>query len=350
MGVSPYVYNLSNELTSKPGTAYTYDNNGNLLSKDDAGGTTSYVWDPENRLTSVTLPGSGETVSFQYDPFGRRIYKSSPYGTTIFVYDGINVIEEVSADGSLVALYTHGLNMDEPLAMLRGNTMRYYLADGLGSVTSLTDAKGNLTSTYQYDSFGNLTASTGSIFNPFRYTGREFDTETGLYFYRARYYDPSIGRFISEDPIRFRGGINFYCYVKNNPINWIDPFGLCRKKGETFLDCLNRHAHDEFPLLVYFDNFGWYGLSSAIVGTSVSAFDVFVNSAGKRAIEDAYLAAAKKTGNILEKMTAAKAAEKAAARIALLRTTLGVASKASFVIGVASTVTSVYARSLNYWE
>ena len=226
MGVSPYVYNLSNELTSKPGTAYTYDNNGNLLSKDDAGGTTSYVWDPENRLTSVTLPGSGEPVSFQYDPFGRRIYKASPSGTTIFVYDGINVIEEVSADGSLVALYTHGLGIDDPLAMLRGNTMRYYLADGLGSVTSLTDAKGNLTSTYQYDSFGNLTASTGSIFNPFRYTGREFDTETGLYFYRARYYDPSIGRFISEDPIRFGGGINFYRYCLNNPVNLIDSLGL----------------------------------------------------------------------------------------------------------------------------
>ena len=208
IAVSPYVYNSSNELTSKPGTAYTYDNNGNLLSKGDAGGTTSYVWDLENRLTSVTLPGSGETVSFQYDPFGRRIFKSSPLGTTIFVYDGANVIEEVSADGSWVALYTHALGIDEPLAMLRDDAMSYYLADGLGSVTSLTDSKGNVTSTYQYDSFGNLTASTGSISNPFRYTGREFDAETGLYFYRARYYNPSIGRFISEDPIRFGGGVN----------------------------------------------------------------------------------------------------------------------------------------------
>jgi len=226
IGISPYVYNSSNELTSKPGSTYIYDNNGNLLSKDDASGTTSYAWDPENRLTSVTLSGSGETVSFQYDPFGRRIYKSSPLGTTIFVYDGANVIEEVSAYGSLVALYTQALGIDEPLALLRDDTMTYYLADGLGSVTSLTDAKGNLASTYQYDSFGNLTASTGSISNPFLYTGREFDAETGLYFYRARYYDPSIGRFISEDPIRFRGGINFYPYVQNNPVNFVDPKGL----------------------------------------------------------------------------------------------------------------------------
>lgn len=230
MGVSPYVYNASNELTSKPDTAYSYDNNGNSLSEDNAGGTTSYTWDPENRLTSVTLPGSGETVSFQYDPFGRRIYKSSPLGTTIFVYDGYSVIEEVSADGSLMARYTQSLGIDEPLAMLRGNTMSYYQADGLGSVTSLSDSKGNLISTYEYDSFGNLLASTGSISNPFRFTGREFDAETDLYFYRARYYDPSIGRFISEDPIRFNAETNFYTYASNNPILFIDPWGLCATK------------------------------------------------------------------------------------------------------------------------
>lgn len=225
--VSPYVYNDSNELTSTPDAEYSYDDNGNLLSESTGSGTTSYVWDPEDRLTSITLPGSGGTVSFQYDPFGRRIYKSSPLGATIFVYDGYNVIEEVSADGSLMARYTQSLGIDEPLAMLRGNTMSYYQADGLGSVTSLSDSKGNLVSTYEYDSFGNLLASTGSISNPFRYTGREFDAETDLYFYRARYYDPSIGRFISEDPIRFDAGTNFYTYCLNDPIMFIDPWGLC---------------------------------------------------------------------------------------------------------------------------
>jgi RHS repeat-associated protein len=226
ISISPYVYNSSNELTSKLGTTYTYDDNGNLQSKSDASGTTNYSWDPENRLTSVSLPRSGETVSYQYDPFGRRIYKSSSLGTTIFVYDGSNVIEEVGADGSLIASYTHALGIDEPLSVVRGDTTNYYLADRLGSVTSLTDSKGNLVSTYQYDSFGKLTGSTGSISNPFLYTGRELDAETGLYFYRARYYDPNLGRFISEDPIRFDAGTNFYIYVQNNPINSNDPFGL----------------------------------------------------------------------------------------------------------------------------
>ena len=266
IGVSPYVYNTSNELISKPGTAYTYDNNGNLLSKGDAGGTTSYVWDPENRLTSVTLPGSGETVSFQYDPFGRRIYKSSVLGTTIFVYDGANVIEEVSADGSWVALYTHALGIDEPLAMLRDNTMSYYLADGLGSVTSLTDSKGNPALTYLYDSFGNLTASTGSISNPFLYTGREFDAETGLYFYRARYYNPSIGRFISEDPIRFVGGIKSYYYCLNNPVNLLDPLGLWGiNYGGSLMGI-------DFSATLYDSNRGWFPSTTTDIGVSTTAF------------------------------------------------------------------------------
>ncbi len=226
LGVSPYTYNASNELTSKPDTAYSYDNNGNLLSESVASGTTGYVWDAENRLMSVTLPGSGGTVNFQYDPFGRRIYKSSASATTIYVYDGSNILEEVSAAGSLVARYTQSLGIDEPLGMLRGSTMSYYQADGLGSITSLSDTKGALVSTYQYDSFGNLTASTGSVTNPFRYTGREFDAETGHYYHRARYYDPQTGRFIGEDPIGFNGGINLYAYVGNNPIGLVDPFGL----------------------------------------------------------------------------------------------------------------------------
>src|SRR2546428_13749125 len=97
---------------------------------------------------------------------------------------------------------------------------------GLGSVTSLSNAAGALAQTYTYDSFGNVTASSGSLTNPFRYTGRDFDTETNLQFSRARYYDPNAGRFLSEDPMRFKAGINFYQYVKNNAANLADPCGL----------------------------------------------------------------------------------------------------------------------------
>jgi RHS repeat-associated protein len=102
-----------------------------------------------------------------------------------------------------IASYAQGPNIDEPLAMDRSGTIDYYEQDGLGSVTSLTASSGSVAQSYTYDSFGNQTASSASLTNYFRYTGREFDTETNLYYYRARYYDPTTGRFLSEDPLRF---------------------------------------------------------------------------------------------------------------------------------------------------
>jgi RHS repeat-associated protein len=126
--------------------------------------------------------------------------------------------------------------------MLRAGATSFYSADGLGSVTSLTSAAGALTQTYGYDSFGKQTSSSGSLTNPFQYTARELDAETGLHYYRARYYDPSTGRFISEDPISVEGGPNFYAYVQNNPANLMDPSGLlsvcCRHvKSTGYLAC-----------------------------------------------------------------------------------------------------------------
>jgi len=202
------------------------DNNGNTATKADTTGTTQYFWDYENRMSSVTLPGSGGVVTFKYDPFGRRIYKSSSSGTSVYAYDGDNLVEETNSSGAAVARYSQTQNIDEPLAMLRSAATSYFHADGLGSVTSLSNAAGSIANTYTYDSFGKLTASTGSLVNPFRYTARESDTETGLYYYRARYYDQVGGRFNSEDPIGFRAGPNFYRYVNNNPTTLADPFGL----------------------------------------------------------------------------------------------------------------------------
>ena len=226
LGVSPYSYNPSNEMASTPTAMYVYDGNGNMTSKTDSTGTSSYGWDYENRLASVTLPGTGGTVSFRYDPFGRRIYKSSPSGTSIFAYDGDNLVEEVNSTGAVVARYSQGQHIDEPLAMSRASVTSFYEADGLGSVTSLTASNGTLAQTYTYDSFGKLTASSGSLTNPFQYTARESDPETGLYYYRARYYDPGTGRFLAEDPLEFSVGVNFYGYVANRPTIAVDPSGL----------------------------------------------------------------------------------------------------------------------------
>ena len=195
-GVPTYNYNSSNELTSNSLGSYTYDANGNTLA-DPSG--KSYTWDFENRLTQVVNPGVG-TTTFKYDPFGRRIYKQSPSFTSVFVYDGDNLLETLNASGSELAGYTQTQNIDEPLAELRGSTTDYYEADALGSITSLSNSTGTLANTDIFDSFGNVTNSTGTLRNPFQYTGREFDAETGVYYYRARYYDPTAGRFLSEDP------------------------------------------------------------------------------------------------------------------------------------------------------
>jgi len=171
-----------------------------------------------------TAVGSG--VSFKYDPMGRRIYKSSSSGTSIYAYDGDDLVEETNSSGVAVARYALSDSIDEPMAMLRGGATSYYHADGLGSVTSLSNAAGALGQTYGYDSFGKQTSSSGSLTNPFQYTAREWDTETNLQFSRARYYDPATGRFLSEDPIRFRGGsVNFYGYAMQDPVLLIDPSG-----------------------------------------------------------------------------------------------------------------------------
>ena len=150
-------------------------------------------------------------------------------------YNGDSLIEERNSSGSAVPRYSQGLKIDEPLTMSRSSTTSFYKADGPGSVTSLTSGAGALAQTYTFASFGKLGNSTGSLTNPFQYTARESDTETGLYYYRARYYDPTIGRFVSEDPVAFDGGGNFYRYVNNSPVGLADPLGLSSADVERIL-------------------------------------------------------------------------------------------------------------------
>jgi RHS repeat-associated protein len=118
------------------------------------------------------------------------------------------------------------LGIDDKLRSKNGPTVRYFLTDHLGSTEALADASGTIVSSTSYDSFGNAASN---IATTYRYTGREYDVDTGLYYYRNRWYDPEVGRFISEDPIGFASGdINLYGYVGNNPLSFIDPFGFWR--------------------------------------------------------------------------------------------------------------------------
>ncbi len=220
----PGMHQVSGQWWSKTVLGIVIDANGNTLS-DPSG--RSFTWDFENRLTQAVVPGTnGGTTTFKYDPFGRRIQKAGPLGTTNYLYDGENAIDEVDSSGNVLARYTHEPRWDGPLSMLRGGVTSYYHQDGLNSVESLSNSAGALAQSYTYDSYGKITASTGTLTNPFQYTAREFDPETGIFEYRARYYDQTIGRFLSEDPKQFAGaGVNFYDYVRNNPANFRDPAG-----------------------------------------------------------------------------------------------------------------------------
>jgi RHS repeat-associated protein len=199
-----------------------------MIEKIDGGTTTAYTYDDENRLTGVEITGGTTSViAYAYDPFGRRIAKNVDGTITTYFYDKEAIILEYDQAGTVQTRYTHGINIDEPLAMEKNSQMNYYHADGLGSIIILTNASGNVVQTYNYDSFGNITTGLPTS-QPYTYTAREYDTETGLYFYRARYYDPKPGRFLQRDPIGFEGGVNQYVYTGNNPVNWSDPLGLDR--------------------------------------------------------------------------------------------------------------------------
>jgi RHS repeat-associated protein len=197
---------------------------------------------PDQRIRS-TIDGATYTVDNAGNRTAKTDWQASVTSNYGGVYpersrrDGDNLVEETNSSGAVVTRYSQGLNIDEPLAMLRSATTSFYEADGLGTVTSLTGTAGALAQTYTFDSFGKQTASSGSLTNPFQYTGREFDPETSLYYYRARYYDPSAGRFTSEDPSRFQGGINLYSYVRNSATNYKDPSGLLRI--DKSCDCSN---------------------------------------------------------------------------------------------------------------
>jgi RHS repeat-associated protein len=229
-----YNYQPFNKLTNTATASYVYDNNGNLLSRSDSLGTTTFSWNEENQLTQVTLPNS-VTVNYKYDALGRRLQRTTSAGASErYVYDGANVLLDLNADWSVAATYLNGPGIDNHLRQTSAVTgIAYFLTDHLGSTAGLTDATGNVAEQLAYDSFGN---SAGSTRTRYGYTGRERDADSGLMYYRARWYDPTVGRFVGEDPIGFNGGTNFYTYVKNQPLRFADPLGLCpQKSGVEFL-------------------------------------------------------------------------------------------------------------------
>jgi RHS repeat-associated protein len=146
---------------------------------------------------------------------------------TRYVYDNEDILLELNGANSIVARYTHGPGIDEPLIMEKNGQSFYYHGDALGSITEITSQSGAVVQRYAYSSFGKIESQLDPNFvQPYTFTARELDTETGLYYFRARFYDSAIGRFTSEDPNGFAAGVNFYGYVSSNPTGRVDPYGL----------------------------------------------------------------------------------------------------------------------------
>ncbi|HKO38431.1 MAG TPA: RHS repeat-associated core domain-containing protein [Solirubrobacterales bacterium] len=216
--LSSLKYNAANQLIEREGQALSYDADGNLI--DD--GASEYEWNARDELAAVD---GAVDASFSYDPFGRRISRTSAEATTDFLHDGFNVVQEYEGEELTAALLT-GLHLDQLFARTTTAGTDSFLTDRLGTVIGLADGTGEVNTTYTYQPFGVMTNAGDPSDNPFQFTGRENDG-TGLLYYRARYYDPSVGRFISSDPKGFAGGFNLYGYVGGNPLDLTDPSGEC---------------------------------------------------------------------------------------------------------------------------
>jgi RHS repeat-associated protein len=146
------------------------------------------------------------------------------------LYDGNEVIAEYNASGSLTHRFMYGAGVDNPIALKTNGQTYYYHTDEIGSVVALSNSANQLEEQYSYGPFGQSN-DIGHVGNPLRYTARRLDSETGRYYYRARYYEPQWGKFLQADPLGYADGMNAYAYVGHDPVNLVDPYGTTATRG-----------------------------------------------------------------------------------------------------------------------
>ncbi len=212
-----YTSNGLNEYHTIAGVVQNYDDNGNRTSS----GNSIFSYDIENRLIGVS-----NGVNLTYDPLG-QLYQTtgSAAGTTQFLYDGNNLVAEYSGNGTLLRRYVHGTDDDDPCIWFEGadlGTMRSLQTDERGSVVSVVDSMGAVVSINSYDEYGIPQANN---VGRFQYTGQAWIPEIGAYYYKARIYSPTIGRFLQVDPVGFEDQLNLYAYGGDNPVSHTDPTG-----------------------------------------------------------------------------------------------------------------------------
>jgi RHS repeat-associated protein len=233
-----------NQYTTSSFDSRLYDKNGDLNTINNGLPTQKgLTYDYRNQMVKVTDVNTGKVHTYSYDAMGRRIQKvidsSGTPQTTRYFYAGRRVIEEQDGSGVTQATYVYGNYIDEVLNMQRGANKYYYHSDDLFSVMAITNADGNAVERYEYEDYGRpvdpttlapIVGSPSAIGNPYYFTGRNYDAETGLYYYRTRYLDPRAGRFTTRDTIGIWGDRsnqgNGYTYVGNRPTSAADPSGV----------------------------------------------------------------------------------------------------------------------------
>ena len=210
------------------GDSLVYDADGNITKRRQNGVDVQRLyWDSRGQLVAVWTSGA-DSVTFGYDGYGRRARKTKASGTARYLWDGDDVVMQLDGNGNAVWEYAYYPGIDRPHSVRRSsdNATFYYTTELQGHISGLISSSNQLVNRYEYTPWGEPITTTEGMLQPLRYAAREFDSETGLYYVRARYYSPRLARFMSDDPIGLAGGTNLQSYAENDPVNTIDPTGL----------------------------------------------------------------------------------------------------------------------------
>ncbi|HAG75476.1 MAG TPA: Rhs family protein [Thauera sp.] len=227
-GTQSYTANGLNQYTTAAGATLTHDAKGNLTGD----GVWTYAFDADNKLKSAIKTGYAATLA--YDAEGRLRRTTLAGAITDLAYDGVDLVAEYDGAGTLLRRYVHGPGVDEPLVWYEGSTTTaksWLYADHLGSIIGTANSAGTSTAIHSYGPFGEPNVTTGVRF---RYTGQQYLGGLNLYYYKARFYSPALGRFLQTDPIGTADDLNLYAYVGNNPVNFSDPTGLAAEDLKLF--------------------------------------------------------------------------------------------------------------------
>ncbi|GEM_PF-2137565 len=346
----PDTYKLADFSVFPTSTNLTYDANGSLVGPVPSPGGTNLTlnWNAEGRLASTTSNTS--TNNFYYDGWGRRIAKIENGTLELYVWDPMTVVAVADEDADLTEYFTRGIGIAGDVGTLvaahdfSGSTTMLLHSNHRGDVVLATDLAGAVVYSGEFTPFGNELTSSGGYLPRFGFSSKEYDVSRLIY-YGFRYYSPELNCFLSPDPIGEYGGINLYEFCANSPVNFVDPFGLCRRKGESWRGCLDRHANEFYgDSLGWVDASGYYGLGSAALGFAGSGYAAIASRAGAEAIRNAPIAGAVGGGSILQRQAAASAAARSATRIGAMRGGLAALSRWTGIIGAGATGFSLGAR------